>query len=123
MFANALHGWDYDVPGGCYHTRLVAPDAAVHPYVDRIYLAVTCFYTFIVIILSFPPALMANHPLSPLHIYSAVALRLSNENFLDGNSEREGQVMALMLVADTIIRCGKAINGYAIEERTTPSPP
>ncbi|KAK3361634.1 heterokaryon incompatibility protein-domain-containing protein [Lasiosphaeria ovina] len=154
VFANALHGWDYD--------------PSTPTWTDRIYLAVTCFYMFIVIILSFPPALMANHPLVyishedtsprsryvravlvqvpwptwarkeiyrchimvfaflqyPLHLYSAVALRLSNENFLDSNSEREwgfGQVMALMLVADTIIRCGKAIYGYATEERASPN--
>ncbi len=55
----------------------------------------------------------------PLHLYSAVALRLSNEEFLEGASEQEwgfGQVIALMIVADTLIKCGSAVYG-------TPFPP
>jgi hypothetical protein len=167
FFGSALQRWDYDAPGRCYHTHLIASSAASHPYVDRIYLIITCIYMLLALFLSIFPTLsgMPLNPLAflpfehihttgsvlsdshsiwvkalikerggwpvwarkevyrgvvlvvallqyPLHLYSAVALRISNEDFLDGESEGEwsfGQVMALMLVADTLIKCGTAI--------------
>ena len=47
----------------------------------------------------------------PLHLYSTIALRLSNESLLEGDSENSwgfGQVSALVLVANTLIQCGTA---------------
>jgi hypothetical protein len=167
FFGNTLQSWNYDAPGSCYHTHLIATSTASHPYVDRIYLIITCIYMLIALFLSIFPALsgMPLNPLAllpfkhihttgpvpsdrrstwlkamikerggwpvwarkevyrgvvlvvallqyPLHLYSAVALRISNEDFLEGESEGEwsfGQVMALTLVADTLIKCGTAI--------------
>jgi hypothetical protein len=166
FFGIALQVWNYETPGSCYYTHLIATNTASHPYVDIIYLIITCVYMLIALILSIFPTL-SGMPLNPsallpfehihtsgpvpsddratwvkamikqtgwpiwvrkevyrgvvlviallqypLHLYSAVALRISNEDFLDGESEGEwgfGQVMALMLVADTLIKCGTAI--------------
>lgn len=46
LFGVYLGQWDDNVPGRCYRTRGLALPAAHHPYVDRIYLGVTCLYMF-----------------------------------------------------------------------------
>jgi hypothetical protein len=46
LFGVQLGRWDDNVPGRCYNSRFLALPDADHPYVDKIYLGVTCFYMF-----------------------------------------------------------------------------
>lgn len=106
--------------------------SASHPYVDIIYLGVTCFFMFVscsvpvyvllfmitgdvkeaeeraetVLILSFAQYL--------LHLYSVVALRVSNGGLLEGDSEDTwgfGQVVALVLLGAVLARCVYGVFG------------
>ncbi|KAK3348732.1 hypothetical protein B0T25DRAFT_546399 [Lasiosphaeria hispida] len=142
FFGRALERWDWNIPGRCYNTRLVSHSTASHPYVDKIYLGITCFYMQGILILSLANAVGTDRDVSevrsenssgyymgpggdagfavmaallqyPLHLYSTVALRTSNEGLLEGDSENNwgfGQVMALVLVVDTFIKCGLALH-------------
>jgi hypothetical protein len=126
IFGRALERWDWAIAGRCYNTWLIAHSGASHPYVDRIYLAITSVYMQAALVNCFQhwtlsvsgrrsgipefviiPALLQY----PVHLYSTVALRISNENLLGGDSENNwgfGQVFALVLVADTMIKAGTA---------------
>ncbi|KAE8445340.1 hypothetical protein EG329_013462 [Mollisiaceae sp. DMI_Dod_QoI] len=46
IFGVRLKSWDYDNPGHCYNTNHLSAPTANHPYVDNIYIAVTCLYVF-----------------------------------------------------------------------------
>ncbi|KAK0627344.1 hypothetical protein B0T14DRAFT_512456 [Immersiella caudata] len=140
FFGRALERWDWDTPGRCYNTRLVSHPGAAHPTVDRIYLGITCCYMQVCLIAclitsfrnyyrdpfrSFDPdgidegepelewVVMAGALYQyPIHLYMTVALRVSNESLLEGDSENSwgfGQIISLVLVADTLIRCGRAV--------------
>jgi hypothetical protein len=50
IFGKRLEEWDYNVPGACYNTHLIAESHASHPFVDRIYLGITCYYMFGILI-------------------------------------------------------------------------
>jgi len=152
LYGQRLEKWDWTIPGRCYNTRLLAKPDASHPYVDRIYLGITCLYMQSSLIICFFAALakrlgskpsgdddgapdnsnsdtaehITEHISSlssvlvtlvavvyqyPLHLYSTIALRLSNESLLEGDSENSwgfGQVSALVLVVNTLIQCGTA---------------
>jgi hypothetical protein len=138
LYGQRLEKWDWTIPGRCYNTRLLATPDASHPYVDRIYLGITCFYMQSSLILCFVAAfakwldsspdrdndsermgslfnalviIIAVIYQYPLHLYSTIALRLSNESLLEGDSENNwgfGQVSALVLVVNTLIQCGTA---------------
>ncbi|KAK0641424.1 hypothetical protein B0T16DRAFT_419812 [Cercophora newfieldiana] len=137
LYGRALQRWDWTTPGRCYNTRLIAHPAASHPYVDKIYLGMTCFYMQAFLIMCVvtwlgsrdgaasngydsddedvrfwaPIVIMGALYQYPLHLYSTVALRVSNEGLLEGDSENSwgfGQVIALVLVVDTLIKCGTA---------------
>ncbi|KAK1831432.1 hypothetical protein QBC39DRAFT_351297 [Podospora conica] len=132
LFGRALRSWDWNTPGACYNTRLLATPSASHPYVDLIYLGVTCFFMFcscalpvyvllfntfgnvkqareyaqIVLVLSFMQY--------PLHLYSVVALRVSNRGLLEGDSEDSwgfGQVVALVLLGAVLVQCVYGVFG------------
>ena len=50
----------------------------------------------------------------PLHLYSVFALRVSNEHLLTGESENAwgfGQIVALVMLAQTFIECFRGIKG------------
>lgn len=54
----------------------------------------------------------------PLHCYMLLALRNSNQLYLSGESENTwgfGQVVALVLLGSTILKCIQAFTGIIIE--------
>jgi hypothetical protein len=59
IFGIRLQKWDYDIPAHCYRTTYTALPKASHPYVDHIYISVTCLFIAIsftyAISLSFGP--------------------------------------------------------------------
>lgn len=46
FFGIKLQAWDDDREGACYLTGWTSTSTAVHPYVDTIYLAVSCLFFF-----------------------------------------------------------------------------
>jgi hypothetical protein len=46
IFGKHLEGWDLATAGSCYNTHLIATPNSRHPYVDKIYLGITCIYMF-----------------------------------------------------------------------------
>jgi hypothetical protein len=46
LFGVRLQSWDYNNPGHCYNTYHLSTPNADHPYVDDIYIAITCLYVF-----------------------------------------------------------------------------
>lgn len=49
IFGVRLGQWDDNIPGRCYNSRGLALPDAHHPYVDKIYLGITCMYMFCVL--------------------------------------------------------------------------
>lgn len=113
-------------------TSLLAMPSASHPYVDVIYLGVTCFFMFVscsvpVYVLLFmttgdveeaeeraETVLTLSFVQYPLHLYSVVALRVSNGGLLEGDSEDTwgfGQIVALVLLGAVLARCVYGVFG------------
>ncbi|MCJ1409404.1 hypothetical protein MMC19_003485 [Ptychographa xylographoides] len=131
-FGIALKSWDDNVPGHCYDTALIALPNASHPYVDNIYVAITCFYLFCVFVNAFSAMdshISIQYQLTTLevgalqfvlHVYFVVAIRLSNESRLEArNSDDEwgfGQIFAMVMLAGTVLECVKGILRYRQEK-------
>jgi hypothetical protein len=143
-FGIRLKGWDETKPGHCYNTSKVSLASAKHPYVDNIYLAFTCFtligvleWAFIgafdllgsmfgyigyskqlkgssAYLLSASLVLMYAVLQFPLHLYSVIALRVTNTPLLQGDPENAwgfGQVVAVVMFGATLIECCKGYKG------------
>jgi ABC-type spermidine/putrescine transport system permease subunit I len=63
VFTTRLQKWDYEVPSYCYQAATARSNAR-HPYVDNIYIAITCL--FIVVSYSYALALSLNSQLRQL---------------------------------------------------------
>ncbi|KAF3765302.1 hypothetical protein M406DRAFT_67758 [Cryphonectria parasitica EP155] len=55
LFGWALSRWNDSINGQCYITTDVSAPSASHPYVDKVYLSITCAFVFIVLFLALPP--------------------------------------------------------------------
>lgn len=130
IFGISLTTWNDEIPGRCYNTRLIANPADSHPYVDRIYLGITCWYCLSILGVcvsastkiiyerqaTYYEFLVVHYALIqyPLHLYMVVAMRASNEGKVGNNSENEwgfGQVVALVLASNTVLECIHGITG------------
>lgn len=132
LFGRALQLWDWSAPGQCYNTRLLSLSGSSHPEDDVIYLGITCFFMFVscavpVYVMVFmttgdveeaeeraETVLTLSFLQYPLHLYSVVALRVSNGGLLEGDSEDtwgSGQVVALVLLGAVLARCVYGVFG------------
>jgi hypothetical protein len=150
IFGEKLGTWNLNVPGSCYNTYLLAKSDARHPYVDKIYLGVTTFYMFSILVCSIIFSTDAaesslstketsrnqNYPgrrvtrfififyrfsvltvalvQYPVHLYSVIAIRSANKPMLVGESENSlgfGQIVALVMLAQTFLECLRRIKG------------
>ena len=50
VFGVHLGQWDNEIQGHCYDSHHIALPNAQHPYVDRIYLGITCMYMYVVLL-------------------------------------------------------------------------
>jgi hypothetical protein len=50
VFGERLNGWNESLPGHCYNTKLVAFPSHSHPYVDLIYVGITCFWCLVALL-------------------------------------------------------------------------
>ncbi|KAK0701727.1 hypothetical protein B0T26DRAFT_528429 [Lasiosphaeria miniovina] len=136
LFGTMLKSWEWDVDGRCYNTNLVSHPSASHPYVDLIYLGVTCSYMQLMLmatviagcmdfdwgfkdepdaepweVMMFGQFLLLAFVQYPIHLWSTVSLRLANESYFDDTSENEwsfGQIIPLIFVLDTLMKCTSA---------------
>jgi hypothetical protein len=139
-FGKGLEQWDDNSSGRCYTTTGISATNASHPYVDHIYLGITCLYLFvslsgvilanirlpvlleatqfwsplkvIISVISRPQLLFFAMLQYPLHLYMLITLRVSNQGSLVGGSENTwgfGQIVALTLLAATIMECIRGI--------------
>src|SRR5690606_15780716 len=80
VFGKSLEQWDNSAMGKCYLTAGIALPEASHPYVDRIYLGITCFYLYSSLILSAWVALAEG--LGPSDIRTGLAYNLWEKPFM-----------------------------------------
>lgn len=196
VFGVNLKQWDEKTPGRCYYTDAIAAPSSSHPYVDKIYVSITCLYFLASMLMCSLVAAFTLHPkigqvdhiffeifgvaqdnekvalygssksaitmkmvnilkgwissmlgedcnvivrffqkfdaLSilktgyktgvliiammqyPVHVYTVFALRIANEERLEGDSENDwgfGQVVALALLTSSILQCIRTVIG------------
>ena len=128
MLGVRLNDWNNASPGRCYSASRVALPNAKHPLVDQVYLGVTSFYVYCLMVsatilcripserLYYQKTIVTTGTLQfLLHVYSLVALRISNEPLLDNAAlENEwgfGQVVAVMMLAATLLECARGFEG------------
>jgi heme/copper-type cytochrome/quinol oxidase subunit 4 len=146
-----LKGWNWNIGGHCYNPHKISLPTASHPYVDNIYIGMTCFYVFgsltwasrlvnlyLPILLTIygvkqhrvrlfnkvggraaeAVVLMVAALQLPLHLYSLLALRASNEKLLNsGTTEQEwgfGQVVAVMLLGSNVLGLLNGVQGMFV---------
>ena len=128
IFGKTLEKWDNDKKGRCYRSDRIAHPNASHPYVDMIYLITTSVCLFVILLgclvskvaetilnveeetlWSLRGTLLVFALLQyPLHLYMAVAIRITNEGSLRGDIENKwsfGQIMTMLLLASFIKTC------------------
>ena len=127
MFGIRLNDWNDNIPGRCYSTSGISSSNAKHPFVDKIYLGVTSFY-----VLSIAQAAMIYCRVPSrrqywqqfiiifgtlqfvLHVYTLVALRVSNQPLLDSSLEDQwgfAQILALVMLGSTLLECTRSLDG------------
>ena len=128
MLGVRLNDWNDALPGRCYSTLRVALPNAKHPFVDQVYLGVTSFYVYCLMVVAtiicripmvrlyYQKTIVMTGTLQfLLHVYTLVALRISNEPLLDHPAiENEwgfGQVVAMMMLAATLLECARGFEG------------
>ena len=131
MLGIRLDDWNDSLPGKCYRASKIALPNAKHPLVDQIYLGVTCFYVCCLmstaIIICRVPEQRLYHQKAVIvagtlqfivHVYTLVALRISNQSLLDNVALEEswgfGQVIAMVMLAATLLECAKALEGKLV---------
>ena len=132
MLGVRLNDWNDTLPGRCYSASKIALPNAKHPLVDHVYLALTSIYVYssmyiAIVLCRFPLFRLENQKQIIfigalqfiLHLYSLVALRTSNEKLLNNTAlENEwgfGQVIAIIMLAATLIECAKGFEGKLVE--------
>ncbi|OCK82926.1 hypothetical protein K432DRAFT_470143, partial [Lepidopterella palustris CBS 459.81] len=133
LYCIRLSRWDDATPGQCYNPRKLALFSGRHPEADFVYFGITCVYFWISLALAVFRSKRRKDAVSeavvegtgstlfvlivgmlqlPVHLYSAIALRASNQSLLQDASEVQwgfGQIVALILVGSTFIQCAKGI--------------
>ena len=128
MLGIRFNGWNDDSPGRCYITSKAVSAHPKQPVDDQIYLGALSFYVDISIVtvtilwrmpsmrlLSQKLIVTMGTLMSLLNVYTLVALRTSNEPLLeDAALENEwgfGQVVAIMMLAATLLECARGLEG------------
>ena len=128
MLGIRLNDWNDVVPGRCYRTSNIALPYAKHPYVDQVYLGVTSYYVYSLLVIVIGVCRVPRTRLYwqksiifvgalqfILHVYILVALRISNQPLLDNVALEDqwgfGQVIAIMMLVATLLECAKSIEG------------
>ena len=126
MLGIRLNDWNDDSPGGCYITSTISkgtPPDTVQKYLGATSVYV-CLCMVTVIMLCRRPSMRLYYQnnlfvmstfLFILHVYTMVVLRIHNEPLLDNSAiENEwgfGQVVAIMMLAATLLECAKGFEG------------
>ncbi len=102
VFGIRLNDWNDDVSGHCYSASRIALPNSKHPYVDQIYLGITAFYVFCLLLSAMIfcriPQLRTEYQREVilggllqfiLHVYMAISVRVSNQGLLNDASIEE----------------------------------
>ena len=128
MLGVRLNDWNDDSPGRCYITSKVGSPNPKHPLLDQVYLGVTSSYaSFLMvyaIIICRRPILRLYHQKTvvmtctlqfAIHGLTLVSLRIHNGPLLDNvtleNEWGFGQVLAIMMLAATLLGCARGFEG------------
>ncbi len=137
MLGIRLNDWNDALPGRCYRTSRIALPTAKHPFVDQIYLGFTSFYVYclmvVTIMLCRTPSTRLYYQKNVitvgilqfvLHVYTLVALRISNQPLLDNVALEDewgfGQVIALVMLVATLLECAKGLEGKDTNVKLSP---
>ena len=135
IFGIRLNHWNDSTPGQCYSTSRIAIPNGMHPTGDQIYLGITSFYCFALIVTaisetrdpdqrdSTQKTVIAMGTLQfVLHVYTTISLRISNQSLLDNPSVEEkwgfGQILAVVMLGATVVQCGACLEGINIHLHT-----
>ena len=127
MFGIRLNDWNDKISGRCYSASRIASSNAKHPLADQVYLGVTSLW-----VLGLASGIIIEY-LAPrlrlfwegiillygvlqfvLHVYTLVALRVSNQRLLDSSLEDQwgfAQVLALVMLGSTLLECARSLEG------------
>ena len=128
IFGIRLNNWDDATPGQCYSTSRIAIPDGLHPVGDQIYLGITSLYCFLLLMIAAVQSRMLGERDEAqktvtimgslqfvLHVYTAIALRISNQSLLDNPSLEEqwgfGQILAVVMLGATVVQCGTCLEG------------
>lgn len=138
MLGIRLNQWNDRIPGQCFNASKIALPNARHPYVDQIYLGVTSFYLFGLLLNIVQPRIIGISTVQEgiltisiaqfiLHVYMVISLRISNHSLLkDASLEQEwgfGQVLALVMLGSTLMECARSLEGMPVDYLLIFSPP
>ena len=124
FFAMRLQSWDDSLDGHCYSSQGLASPEAEYPKVDNVYVSITTLYFFLswsffatvtmsksgrkgnTVAESIVVLLLSSLQL-PLHAYSIITLRASNEKLLKSGSVEQqwgfGQIAAMLLLGGNLL--------------------
>ena len=131
MFGIRLNDWDDSTPGQCYSTSKIAVPDGLHPIGDQIYLGITSLYCLALLTAATIDSRVPNRRNDAqktvigmgslqfvLHVYTAISLRISNQSLLDNPAIEEhwgfGQILAVVMLGATVVRCGTCLEGISI---------
>ena len=131
IFGIRLNDWDDSAPGLCYNTSRIAVPDGLHPIGDQIYLGITSFYCYALLLTATIESripgqrdraqkgvIFMGSLQFVLHVYTAISLRVSNQSLLDNPSVEEkwgfGQILAVVMLGATVIQCGAFLEGINI---------
>jgi hypothetical protein len=118
-----LNKWNEEEPGKCYNWHLTTSPHARHPNAEKTYVAVTGVWMLVSVFSAVfasvkkldkkVKSVLALGLLQfPVHVYMLITLRIANQGLLEGGEQENewgfGQIVALVLLSDTII---SAVNG------------
>ena len=130
-FCIRLNDWDDSTPGQCYNASRIALPNSLHPHVDRLYVGITSLYSVAFLITATVESRRPNQQNEAkkvvivmgslqfvLHVYTAISLFASNQSLLDNPAIEEkwgfGQILAVVMLGATVIRCGTCLEGIDI---------
>ncbi len=131
MLGIRLNDWNDEIPGRCYRTSNIATPHAKHPLVDQVYLGITSFYVFDLMLVCVSFCRVRSTRLRwqkeiiyvgilqfILHVYILVALRTANQPLLDNAALEDqwgfAQVIAIMMLVATLLECAKSVEGELV---------
>ena len=132
ILGDRLNEWNDQISGQCFNASKIALPNARHPEVDQVYLGITSWYVFSLLLCATVYCrveqirsewqgriLLISSLELILHLYMVIALRLSNQSLLNDASLEEqwgsAQVLALAMFGATLVECAKRLEDMRVD--------